>query len=154
MKDIALELGGKSPNIVFDDADFEKSVDQAIMAFTLNAGQVCVAGTRLLVQDSIYPQFLKALAERLENTVKPGDIFDPSVNLQPMISSEHKETVMNYIKTGIGEGARLVTGGAEYDAPALAAGNFVQPTVFADVSPDMRIFQEEIFGPVLCVTSL
>ena len=153
VKDIALELGGKSPNIVFDDVDLDDAVDQAIHAFTLNAGQVCVAGTRLLVHAGIHDEFVVRLCGRLEETIRPGDVFKEETNFQPLISKSHKNTVMDYIELGKKEGARLVTGGRSYDDQYLSRGNFIAPTVFTGVTPDMRIFQEEIFGPVLCVTS-
>jgi acyl-CoA reductase-like NAD-dependent aldehyde dehydrogenase len=153
VKKLALELGGKSPNIVFDDVDLETAVKWAAFAFTLNSGQVCVAGTRLLVQDGLYDRFVEDLARHCTHFV-PGNGFDyqAGVNFQPLISREHCETVWRYIEAGKREGARLVTGGVPYTDARLKKGNFVPPTVFADVSPRMKIFQEEIFGPVLCVS--
>jgi acyl-CoA reductase-like NAD-dependent aldehyde dehydrogenase len=153
VKKLALELGGKSPNLVFDDVDVETAVRWAAFAFTLNSGQVCVAGTRLLLHERIYDQFLESLARHCERLV-PGDGFAyrSGVNFQPLISREHAEAVWRFIEEGKREGARLVTGGVPYADPVLAKGNFVPPTVFAEVSPGMKIFQEEIFGPVLCVT--
>lgn len=154
MKKLALELGGKSANIVFDDAEMELAVQWAVHAFTLNAGQVCVAGTRLLVQEGIYGELLERLTERSRGLI-PGNGFRHAsgVNLQPLISREHCQAVWRWIEEGRAEGARLVVGGVPYPDPALASGNFVPPTVFADVKPEMKIFQQEIFGPVLCVSS-
>jgi len=151
IKDIALELGGKSPNIVFPDVDFESAVKWARFGFTLSAGQVCVSGTRLILHRSIYEEFLAALKVECEKLV-PGDGFDPKTTLPALIHKDHAKTVWDYIEKGKAEGARLITGGVPYTDPELAKGNFVPPTVFADVTPDMTIFQEEIFGPVLTVT--
>ncbi len=153
VKDIALELGGKSPNIVFADADIESAVKWSRFAFTLNSGQVCVSGTRLLLQRSIYEEFLEKLKAECTKFVA-GDGFDyqKGVNFTTLISKEHAKTVWDYIEKGKQEGARLICGGIPYNDPELAKGNFVPPTIFADVTPDMTIFQEEIFGPVLCVT--
>lgn len=151
VKDIALELGGKSPNIVFDDVDVDEAVKWAKFAFTLNSGEVCVSGTRLILQRNIYEEFLEKLKKECENVV-PGDGFDPNVTLSALIHKEHCDEVWQYIESGKEQGARLICGGEHYTDPELAKGNFVPITVFADVTPDMKIFQEEIFGPVLCVT--
>ncbi len=151
VKEIALELGGKSPNIVFDDVDIDEVVKWAKFAFTLNAGQVCVSGTRLILHRNIYEPFLQKLREECQR-LTPGDGFDFSVNLSTLIHKNHAATVWDYINKGKEEGARLICGGEPYTDPTLAKGNFVPVTVFADVSKDMTIFQQEIFGPVLCVT--
>jgi len=151
IKDIALELGGKSPNIVFEDCDFDSAVAWSRMAFCLSAGQGCVCGTRLIVQRSIQEKFLAALKASCE-TMVPGDGFDPNVTMGPLIHPDHAAKVWKYIESGKAQGARLVTGGYSYDIPGLPKGHFCPPTIFADVTPDMDIFQEEIFGPVLCVT--
>jgi acyl-CoA reductase-like NAD-dependent aldehyde dehydrogenase len=154
VKSVALELGGKSPIIVFEDVDFESTVRWAGAAFTINSGQVCVAGTRLILHESIYEEFLEGL-NGFCAALKPGNGFDyeTGVNFGPVISREHFDTVWGYIESGRKEGARLICGGERYKDPALAAGNFVPPTVFADVTPNMRIFKEEIFGPVLSVSA-
>ena len=151
VKDIALELGGKSPNIVFEDADFESAVRWTRLGFTLNAGQVCVAGTRLILHRSIYNRFLDALKSECEGLI-PGDGFIEGNNLPTLITREHAKSVWGYIESGKKEGARLITGGEPYKQPGLERGNFVPPTIFADVTPEMTIFKEEIFGPVLTVT--
>lgn len=153
IKEVALELGGKSPNIVFPDIDWEAAVKWTRFGFTLCAGQVCVAGTRLILHRSIYEEFLARLKAECEAMI-PGDGFDcdKKVNLPSLIHREHAAKVWSYIEKGKSEGARLITGGVPYDDPQLAKGNFVPPTVFADVTPEMTIFQEEIFGPVLTVT--
>ncbi len=153
IKDVALELGGKSPNIVFPDIDWESAVRWTLRGFTLSSGQVCVSGTRLILHRSIYDEFLAALKAECEKMI-PGDGFDceKGVDLPPLIHPAHAAQVWSYIEKGKAEGARLITGGIPYTHPALAKGNFVPPTVFADVTPQMTIFREEIFGPVLAVT--
>lgn len=151
VKDIALELGGKSPNIIFDDVDVDDAVKWARWAFTLNAGQVCVSGTRLLLHKNIYDEFLEKLKAECERFV-PGDGFDPNTTLSTLIHKNHARAVWEYIEKGKEEGARLICGGEPYKDEILKKGNFVPITVFADVAPEMTIFQEEIFGPVLCVT--
>lgn len=151
IKDVALELGGKSPNIIFEDVNVEQAARFALFGFTNHAGQICVSGTRILVQDSIYEEFLQALCKAAEALV-PGDGFDPDANFNTLISKQHAETVWGYIAKGKEEGARLIHGGRPYTDEKLRQGNFVPPTIFADVKTDMSIFQEEIFGPVCCVT--
>lgn len=153
VKDIALELGGKSPNIVFADADIESAVKWSRFAFALNSGEVCVSGTRLILERSIYDEFLEKLKVECSGYV-PGNGFDyeKGVNMGPVISKSHAEHIWDYIEKGKAEGARLIMGGERYTDPELAKGNYVPITIFADVTPDMTIFQEEIFGPVLCVT--
>ena len=150
LKKISLELGGKSPNIVFADADFETAVDYALFAIFANSGQVCSAGSRLLLEDSIYDKFIARLVERTEKIqVGPGD--DPNTEMGPLVSQQHMEKVLGYIKLGIEEGARLVCGGKRMLEPPYNAGFYVEPTIFVDTTPNMRIVHEEIFGPVLVV---
>lgn len=151
VKPIALELGGKSPHIVFADAEIEQALRWAKFAFTLNSGQVCVSGTRLLIEETIYEDFLDQLKTLCETFVA-GDGFDQEVTLTALNHKEHADSVFAYIKSGVDEGARLITGGEPFVEPHLQSGYFVPVTVLADVTPDMKIFQEEIFGPVLCVT--
>lgn len=153
VKDIALELGGKSPNIVFDDVNIDEVAKWARFGFTLNSGQVCVSGTRLILHKNIYEKFITKLKEECEKLV-PGNGFDyeKGVNFGSLISKEHAGNVWSYIEKGKSEGAKLIMGGKPYNDLELSKGNFVPPTIFADVTPDMTIFQEEIFGPVLCVT--
>jgi len=154
VKAVSLELGGKSPSIFFDDADLQRAMPWALLGFTLNSGQVCVAGTRALVQQGIYEPFLERLGEQCR-TLVPGDGFDPQhrgVNFGALICREHAESVWAHIREGVRQGARLVCGGVPYEDPELRKGSFVPPTVFADVRPEMGLFQEEIFGPVLAVT--
>ncbi len=149
IKKISLELGGKSPCIVFDDADIEVAVDWALFAIFCNQGEVCSAGSRLLLQDGIYDRFLARLVERAKQiVVGPGD--DPLTEMGPLITREHMERVLSYIEIGKADGARLMCGGTRM-AGKLSEGFFVEPTIFADCTPDMRIVREEIFGPVLAV---
>ena len=150
LKKISLELGGKSPNIVFADADFETAVDHALFAIFLNQGQVCSAGSRLLLEESIYPSFVEALAERARR-IKVGPGLEPDTEMGPLISESHMEKVLSYIRLGQEEGATLLCGGRRLTEGPLAKGFFVEPTIFVDTHPSMRIVREEIFGPVLVV---
>jgi 5-carboxymethyl-2-hydroxymuconic-semialdehyde dehydrogenase len=149
LKSLSMELGGKSPCVVFADADLDRALDGAVFGvFSLN-GERCTAGSRILVERTIYDDFVTRLAERARNVVV-GPPSDPATQIGALVHSEHYERVLRYVDIGQNEGARLVAGGAR---PAhLAAGNYLAATVFADVTPEMRIFQEEIFGPVVCVT--
>jgi betaine-aldehyde dehydrogenase len=149
LKKISLELGGKSPNVVFADADFETAVDYALFGIFANAGQVCSAGSRLVIQRSLRDRFVERLVERAQN-IRVGDGFDPQTEMGPIISPLHRERVETYIATGIEEGAKLLCGGERLGGP-LAAGNFIAPTIFDGTSPNMRIVKEEIFGPVLVI---
>jgi betaine-aldehyde dehydrogenase len=149
LKKVSLELGGKSPNVVFADADFDTAVDYALFGIYANAGQVCSAGSRLLLQESLHDRFVERLVERAKK-IRVGDGFDPNTEMGPIISPVHRERVEAYIKIGIDEGATLRCGGKRMGG-ALAAGNFIEPTIFDDTTPSMRIVQEEIFGPVLVV---
>lgn len=153
VKKIALELGGKSPHIIFDDVDLDDAARWAVFGFTLNSGQVCVSGTRILVEETIYEELL-AKMKAVCQAFKPGDgfKFTEGVNFSSLISKEHVASVRAYIEAGLSEGGRLVCGGLKFEDTALPSDNFVPPTIFADVTPDMPIYQEEIFGPVACVT--
>jgi aldehyde dehydrogenase (NAD+) len=148
LKHVTVELGGKSPHIIFADADIDRAVEYAYFALFWNKAEVCVAGSRLLVEQSIYDGFVEKLAARLAR-VKPGDPFDESSDYGPMSSREAFEKVLGYIETGKKEGARLVAGGQA--APVNGKGFFIQPTLFAGATNDMTIAKEEIFGPVLPV---
>ncbi len=150
LKKISLELGGKSPNVVFADADFDTAIDYALFGIYANAGQVCSAGSRLIVQDSLHDRFVKRLVERAKKIVV-GDGFDPKTEMGPLVSRAHQEKVESYIKTGIAEGATLECGGTRLQGELGQRGNFIVPTIFTHTSPTMRIVQEEIFGPVLAV---
>ncbi|PRG01472.1 5-carboxymethyl-2-hydroxymuconate semialdehyde dehydrogenase [Burkholderia ambifaria] len=153
LKKYSMELGGKSPVLIFDDADFDRALDASLFTiFSIN-GERCTAGSRIFVQRTIYDRFVQEFAWRANNLVV-GDPSDPGTQLGAMITRQHWEKVTGYIRIGEQEGARVVAGGA--DKPAglashLRNGNFVRPTVFADVDNRMRIAQEEIFGPVACV---
>jgi len=152
LKKYSMELGGKSPFVVFEDADQSRALDAAVFMVFSNNGERCTAGSRILVQKSIYPGFVRKFTERARRIVV-GDPLDDKTIIGPMISANHLEKVRRYIEMGPKEGAALMCGGV--DAPALAGpfkrGNFVMPTVFADVDNRMRIAQEEIFGPVACL---
>ncbi|MBV8170565.1 MAG: aldehyde dehydrogenase family protein, partial [Candidatus Eremiobacteraeota bacterium] len=149
LKKISLELGGKSPNIVFADADFDTAVDYALFGIFANAGQVCSAGSRLIVERSLHDRFMERLVDRARK-IRVGDGFDPQTEMGPIISPTHRERVEDYIETGRKEGAMLLCGGARLGGE-LSEGNFIAPTIFDRTSRDMRIVQEEIFGPVLVV---
>ncbi|MGC1381011.1 MAG: aldehyde dehydrogenase family protein [Candidatus Baltobacteraceae bacterium] len=149
LKKISLELGGKSPNVVFADADFDTAIDYALFGIFANAGQVCSAGSRLILERSIHDRFLDRLVERAQK-IRVGDGFDPASEMGPIISPVHRERVEAYIRAGKEEGAQLLCGGERLGG-ALADGNFIAPTIFAKTNPSMRIVQEEIFGPVLVV---
>jgi betaine-aldehyde dehydrogenase len=149
LKKISLELGGKSPNIVFADADFDTAVDYALYGIFCNAGQVCSAGSRLLVERPLHDRLVERVAERAQK-IRVGDGFDPRTEMGPIVSPIHRERVESYIALGSSEGARLVCGGNRLGG-ALAEGNFIAPTIFDNTEAGMRIVQEEIFGPVLVV---
>ncbi|HEY6326081.1 MAG TPA: aldehyde dehydrogenase family protein [Candidatus Cybelea sp.] len=149
LKKISLELGGKSPNVVFADADFDTAVDYALFGIFANAGQVCSAGSRLIVERSLHDRLVERVVERARK-IRVGDGFDPETEMGPIISPVHRERVEGYIESGLTEGAKLLCGGERLGGE-LADGNFVAPTVFDRTSPKMRIVQEEIFGPVLVV---
>ncbi|MTI44508.1 betaine aldehyde dehydrogenase [Roseibium hamelinense] len=150
LKKITLELGGKSPLIVFEDADIENAVSAAINANFYSSGQICSNGTRVFVHSSIKQAFLKRLVERTGNAVL-GDPLNEETNIGPLVSKPQLEKVLSYMRIGQDEGARLVCGGGAAEVATLHGGYFVQPTVFADVTDQMRIAREEIFGPVMSV---
>ncbi|MFS0785800.1 betaine-aldehyde dehydrogenase [Shouchella sp. 1P09AA] len=150
VKKIALELGGKNPNIVFADADFETAVDQALNAVFFHAGQVCSAGSRLLVEESIHAVFVEKLVARAKR-IKLGNGFDETTESGPLISAEHRDKVENYIQIGLDEGATLAVGGKRPEHEELQNGFFLEPTIFTNCTDEMRIVQEEVFGPVLTV---
>src|SRR6056297_1468863 len=146
MKHVTMELGGKSPLIVFDDASIEDAVSGAILGNFYSSGQVCSNGTRVFVHRSVAAEFLERLSMRVANAVI-GDPLDEATNFGPMVSEAQLRIVLGYIEKGVAEGARLVCGGNRIDRP----GAWIEPTVFADVRDDMTIAREEIFGPVLSV---
>ncbi len=152
LKKFSMELGGKSPFVIFDDADLERALDAAVFMIFSNNGERCTAGSRILVQDRIYDDFVERFAARARH-IKVGDPMDESVFIGPMISRNHLGKVTGYIEKGVKEGARLVAGGsAPSELPArLRGGHWVEATVFADVDNRMSIAQDEIFGPVACL---
>ena len=151
LKYVTLELGGKSPLIIFEDADIDNAVSAALLANFYSAGEICSNGTRVFVHVSIRDRFLAALKERVEK-IRVGEPLDPQTQMGSLISQGHMEKVLEYIEIGKQEGARLLTGGHRVQDGALARGAFVAPTVFADCVDEMRIMQEEIFGPVMAVS--
>lgn len=152
LKKFSMELGGKSPFVVFDDADYGRALDAALFMIFSNNGERCTAGSRILVQRGIYERFVADFAARAAR-IRVGDPLDEATLVGPMISPEHLAKVRRYIELGVQEGAELLVGGL--DAPdlpaALRQGNFVKPTVFANVRNSMQIAQDEIFGPVACL---
>lgn len=144
---VSLELGGKSPNIVYDDADLNAAVDGVIAGIFGATGQTCMAGSRILVQESIYPAFASALAERAEGIVV-GDPLDPATDVGTVASKRQYDRVLEYIESGKAEGATVLFGGGPAEGENLGKGLFIAPTMFVDVQPSMRIAREEIFGPV------
>ncbi len=150
MKMISVELGGKSPSIMFADADFETAVDYALFGMFYNQGEVCSASSRILVEDTIYDRFMDAFIEKTRK-IKIGNGMEDGVRMGPVISEEQMNTVLNYIDIGIKEGATLALGGKRMTEGEYAKGFFIEPTIFTDVTPDMRIVREEIFGPVVVV---
>lgn len=147
-----LELGGKTPVLVFDDFDVEQAVNYAAFGAFIGAGQTCICGSRQIVQERIYDEFVERLAAKAR-TIRIGNPADPSVQLGPVVSARQQQRVLKYIRIGVEEDrARLVAGGRVPSDPALAKGFYVEPTVFADVTSHMRIFQEEVFGPFVSVS--
>ena len=147
---IALELGGKNPNIIFDDADFELAVDQALNGGYFHAGQVCSAGSRILVHNNIKEKFEKALIERV-GKIKLGNGFDSDTEMGPVISPEHRDKIEKYMKVAKDDGATIAIGGKRPDDEDLKDGLFFEPTVITNCNTHMRIVQEEVFGPVVTV---
>ncbi|GKV06573.1 hypothetical protein SLEP1_g18448 [Rubroshorea leprosula] len=146
LKPVSLELGGKSPLLIFDDADLNAATDLALTGITYNKGEICVASSRVYVQEGIYDEFVKKLVEKAKSWVV-GDPFDPKVCQGPQVDRKQFEKIQYYIEQGKREGATLLTGGK-------ALGNkgfYIEPTIFIDVKEDMRIAQEEIFGPVMAL---
>lgn len=151
VKKIGLELGGKSPNVIFADADFEGAVEWAMVGIFFNQGEVCSAGSRIIVEESIKDKFVKRLAERA-NAITIGNPLD-NPDMGPMVSKNQMERVLKYIDIGKKEGATCVCGGERYTEGECAKGFYIRPTIFDNVTPDMTIVKEEIFGPVVTVQS-
>ncbi|MFF8842204.1 aldehyde dehydrogenase family protein [Streptomyces sp. NPDC015127] len=150
VKKVALELGGKNPNIVFADADFEAAVDMALTAVFLHSGQVCSAGTRLLVEDSLHDRFVDEVVRRAER-IRLGGPFDDEAQTGPLISAAHRAKVEAYVEAGVAEGAVLRCGGARPEGPAYDSGFYYLPTVLDECHAGMSVVREESFGPVLTV---
>lgn len=150
LKDVTMELGGKSPLIVFADADLDRAADAAMMANFYSSGQICTNGTRVFVESAVKEAFEARIAERVAR-IRAGDPLDPSVNFGPLVSFEHQEKVLSYIALGKQEGARVLAGGDAWNQGEKANGAWAAPTVFTDCSDEMRIVREEIFGPVMSI---
>ncbi len=150
VKKVALELGGKNPNIVFADADLDVALDFALTAVFLHSGQVCSAGARLVIDESIKAEFVDELVQRAEQ-IRLGGPLDDKAETGPLISAAHRDKVEAYVARGIAEGATLRCGGARPDDPALGDGYFYLPTILDDCTTDMSVVQDESFGPVLTV---
>ncbi|TAK66292.1 MAG: aldehyde dehydrogenase family protein, partial [Bacteroidetes bacterium] len=150
LKKCTLECGGKSPNIVLDDADLSVAIDGAVYAMFYHQGQCCEAGTRLLLQENIYDEFLERLIKKTKK-IRLGDPNDVATDMGPLISKKQQERVLGYIKRGIEQGASVVAGGTAPVSEGLSQGYFIEPTIFTNVQNSMTIAREEIFGPVLSV---
>lgn len=152
VKKIALELGGKNPHIIFADADFDTALDQVLNGVFFHAGQICSAGARVLVESGIHERFVAALRERMAK-IRIGDGFDENTQMGPLISAEHRDKVEQYVRIALEEGARLEIGGQRPGQPELKDGFFYEPTLLTGCTNEMRIVQEEAFGPVISVES-
>jgi phenylacetaldehyde dehydrogenase len=152
LKKVSLELGGKSPSLVFDDADLEGALAGTHGAIFWNQGQCCIAGARVFVHERIKDEFVERLADRARS-IRLGSGLEPETEMGPLVSAEQLSRVTGYIAAGVDEGARIVSGGEAASGEGLAGGYFVRPTVFTDVEPSMQIMREEIFGPVGMVGS-
>ncbi|KAJ5113500.1 hypothetical protein N7456_002034 [Penicillium angulare] len=147
LKNITLETGGKSPLIVFDDADLEQAVEWAHIGIMYNQGQICTATSRILVHDKIYDRFVEAFKAQIKNVSKVGDPFDEETFQGPQVTQAQYERILSYVDVGTSEKATLTCGGKPFKGVGNGKGFFIEPTVFTDVSPKMRIYQEEVFGP-------
>lgn len=150
LKKISLELGGKSPNIIFADADFETAVDYGLYGIYFGTGQICSAGSRILVQEDIYDRYVERFVERAKQIVA-GNGLDPQTHMGPVVSEKQMNRILEYIELGKAEGAKLLLGGERLTANGLDKGFFIAPTVFTQCTQQMRIVQEEIFGPVVTI---
>lgn len=150
LKEVTMELGGKSPLIIFDDADLDKAADIAMMANFFSSGQVCTNGTRVFIPQALQAQFEEKILARVQR-IRIGDPTDEQVNFGPLVSFPHRESVLRYIESGKREGARVLVGGEPMTDEKYAQGAFVAPTVFTDCGDDMKIVREEIFGPVMSI---
>jgi aldehyde dehydrogenase (NAD(P)+) len=153
MKNITLETGGKSPLVVFDDADLEQAAKWAHIGIMSNQGQICTATSRVLVQESIYDKFVEQFKEIVKSTSKVGDPFADDTFQGPQVTKSQYERVLSYIESGKSEGATLATGGVPHKNVGDGKGFFIEPTVFTGVKDDMKIYREEIFGPFVVIAS-
>ena len=151
LKEVTMELGGKSPLIIFNDADVENAVSAAMLANFYTQGEVCTNGTRVFVQQDIYPRFIQRLKQRTEQNIVCGDPMHPDTNFGALISRDHQQKVLDYIEIGKKEGATLLTGGTALKPDNAPNGFFVAPTIFTDCTDEMTLSKEEIFGPVMTV---
>ncbi len=150
VKRVALELGGKNPNVVFADADLETAIDFALTAVFLDSGQVCSAGARLVIEQSVHDRFVDEFVQRAER-ITLGGPFDPAAETGPLISAAHRDKVEAYVAAGIAAGAVLRCGGTRPSEPELAAGHYYRPTILDECHGTMSVVQQESFGPVLTV---
>jgi len=150
VKRLSMELGGKSPLLLFEDGDADVAIDNLMAMIYPYAGEICVAPSRFLVQDTIYDEVVEKITDQVSK-IRVGQPTDPETEMGPLVSKSQMERVLNYIEIGKQEGARLTTGGYQLTGEAYERGNYVAPTVFADVTGSMRIAQEEIFGPVVVI---
>ncbi|KGO68401.1 Aldehyde dehydrogenase, N-terminal [Penicillium italicum] len=151
LKNITLETGGKSPLIVFNDADLDQAVEWAHIGIMYNQGQICTATSRILVQDEIYDRFLEAFKAQVKNVSKVGDPFEESTFQGPQVTQAQYDRILSYIDVGKSEKATLIAGGKPFTGVGDGKGFFVEPTIFTDVTPKMRIYQEEVFGPFVVI---
>ncbi|WP_417607643.1 betaine-aldehyde dehydrogenase [Oceanimonas baumannii] len=151
LKEVTMELGGKSPLIIFDDADLDDAVSAAMLGNFYTQGEICTNGTRVFVHHRIYPAFMEQLLERTRNNIVAGDPMDPATNFGALISKAHQDKVLGYIRQGVEEGATLALGGEALRPASAPNGYFVAPTIFTDCHDQMTICREEIFGPVMSV---
>jgi aldehyde dehydrogenase (NAD+) len=153
MKNITLETGGKSPILVFNDADIEQAAKWAQLGITFNAGQVCTATSRILVQEGIYDEFVEAFKATVKSVAKVGDPFDVNTYQGPQITKAQYEKILGYVESAKSEGATLAAGGVPYKGVGEGKGYFIEPTIFTDVKNTMKIYREEIFGPFASIAS-
>ncbi|MGB0495546.1 MAG: betaine-aldehyde dehydrogenase [Kangiellaceae bacterium] len=151
LKDVTMELGGKSPLIIFDDADIDNAVSAAMLGNFYTQGEICTNATRVFVQQSVYPVFIEKLLQRIKDNIVAGDPMNPKTNFGALISKKHQQLVLDYIEVGLAEGANLLCGGKPLKPNGVEEGYFVEPTVFSNCKDNMRICKEEIFGPVMAV---
>ncbi|MGS0681369.1 betaine-aldehyde dehydrogenase [Shewanella sp. 125m-7] len=151
LKEVTMELGGKSPLIIFNDADIDNAVSAAMLGNFYTQGEICTNGTRIFVQQEIYPQFIEKLLTRTQNNIVCGDPMEPATNFGALISKAHQDKVLSYIEIGKKEGAELLAGGHALTPENSPNGYFVAPTIFGNCTDDMTLSKEEIFGPVMSV---